>query len=609
MDKKDIDDKNTEAYLEKAMLKAGFKGDFSESPILLGEGSCGRVFKIKMSDRSGYLAVKILNDGRGALSEGEVLFCDFSKKKENLENWPSSLVKIHAVDSTSGIVIMDYVPGLSLAELVGKVKTKAKGVTVCEVLGGLEGAVSLARKMFLSLDYMHSKGYAHRDVKGSNIILDGMIYSETPQHFTIETSGLTPKFIDFGLFETSENRNEMCGTLRFMAPEIFEDKPHDAAKSDMWALGIALLNLFNSLGNMINFTGVLDATFVRVRFKEFKTSPKKFEAHVKKLISQIEPEALRGILGPMLGKVLVFDPAKRITAQEAETILGNNYSSYLKNKNSHSSPSLLSNDNNDFLSSPISTTTPGENISRNNQAVSESSSDGGYTSNYVDLTPYRNQVSFGRNIVMLQEEEKKEKKEEKGKEDLKNQAVPNDHSFVKKKVSEASEDAAEENEFLRYQAESADCSFISSLDNRRSPSSFLDSSGYSFVKKKVSETSEDAAEENEFLRYQVELADCSFISLFDNRRSSPSPSLGSSGHIPVGEEDSKASEEEKKKMEDDQVAPSGHSFILSSLDNRRSPLLSLDSSGHIPVGEEGLKASEEEKKKKNNKKGLGFSSK
>lgn len=79
-----------------------------------------------------------------------------------------------------------------------------------------------------SLDYIHSLGYAHRDIKPQNILIDnnGRI-----------------KLADFGLtdnFDDPSSEKKVCGSLQFMATELLRDENYDPKKVDIWALGVTI---------------------------------------------------------------------------------------------------------------------------------------------------------------------------------------------------------------------------------------------------------------------------------------------------------------------------------------------------------------------------------
>lgn len=85
------------------------------------------------------------------------------------------------------------------------------------------------------INYMHSKGIAHMDLKLENIMIN------------LDTKIL--KIIDFGDARIFNDNGKICkdhgihGTYEFMAPEIFQDSEYNPEKVDIWCLGIILYEL------------------------------------------------------------------------------------------------------------------------------------------------------------------------------------------------------------------------------------------------------------------------------------------------------------------------------------------------------------------------------
>ena len=82
-----------------------------------------------------------------------------------------------------------------------------------------------------ALDFIHSKGFAHSDIKTENILLDDY---------------MRPKIADFGMaehYEVGQTSSCFKGSMPYASPEIHSHIPYDPFKSDIWSLGISFYEM------------------------------------------------------------------------------------------------------------------------------------------------------------------------------------------------------------------------------------------------------------------------------------------------------------------------------------------------------------------------------
>ena len=183
---------------------------------LLGEGAAGLVFAARDGEGE-RVALKLL---RPELADDRVMVARFEREAKLARDLGTHVVPVLELGRSDGIeyLAMPFYAGGSLA-----LRLRAAGPL------GLDATVELAAQLGRGLDALHGRGVLHRDVKPSNVLLDGE---------------RTAALADFGLARSSDSTRltadgQLLGTPHYLAPELIEGS-EASRQSDIYALGCVL---------------------------------------------------------------------------------------------------------------------------------------------------------------------------------------------------------------------------------------------------------------------------------------------------------------------------------------------------------------------------------
>ncbi|KAH9846832.1 Pkinase-domain-containing protein [Lenzites betulinus] len=199
---------------------------------LIGKGTYGRVYLALNATTGEMIAVKQVEIPRTASDKDDsrqVTVVEALKlESETLKDLDHpNIVQYLGFEETPTFlsIFLEYVPGGSIASCLRKHGRFDEEVTKSftgQILGGLE--------------YLHSRGILHRDLKADNIL--------------VETTGVC-KISDFGISRRTDDINmagaytSMQGTVFWMAPEVVNSKGKGYnSKIDIWSVGCVVFEMW-----------------------------------------------------------------------------------------------------------------------------------------------------------------------------------------------------------------------------------------------------------------------------------------------------------------------------------------------------------------------------
>ncbi|GIZ47282.1 hypothetical protein CKM354_001037800 [Cercospora kikuchii] len=187
----------------------------------LGSGSFGTVYRALHKPTGEYVAIKHI-DLEGSDDDIHEIQLEISL----LATCSSEFVTRYRTSFVRGVklwIVMEFLGGGSCLDLLKPCPRGMEEKYICIII----------RELLKGLDYLHSTGKIHRDIKAANILL-----SESGQ----------VKIADFGvaaqLTNIKSQRLTFVGTPFWMAPEVIQEAGYDF-RADIWSLGITAMEMAN----------------------------------------------------------------------------------------------------------------------------------------------------------------------------------------------------------------------------------------------------------------------------------------------------------------------------------------------------------------------------
>lgn len=225
-------------------------------------------------------------------------------KRDTIKKDSESEIKIHREINSLRLLnhpnIVNLVEVLKSGKYIGIVLEYASGGELFDyILQHKYLKENVAKKLFAQLvsgvDYMHSKGLIHRDLKLENLLLD--------KHRNIIIS-------DFGFVNSyNKEKNDLmktsCGSPCYAAPElVLTQSPYSGKKVDIWSLGVILYAMLAGYLPFDDDAENEDGADIVKLYHYICSTPLTF------------PEYISPLARDLLRKIIVSDPEKRINMDD-----------------------------------------------------------------------------------------------------------------------------------------------------------------------------------------------------------------------------------------------------------------------------------------------------
>ncbi len=205
----------------------------------IGGGGMGEVFRARQISKNRRVAIKMISPSNSAAEKVRHYFRREMGVLRDLlmpgGNGHPNIVSFYDIFEVDGQfqLIMEYVDGKDALDWIRGLDRPLPSAS----------AAQIGRQLLSGLDFAHSKGYVHRDVKPSNLLVMGPIHRPRVK---LSDFGLAKSFADSDAFTTLTRQGDVGGSVGFISPDHIRDFSDVKEPADIYSAGATLFYLMTN---------------------------------------------------------------------------------------------------------------------------------------------------------------------------------------------------------------------------------------------------------------------------------------------------------------------------------------------------------------------------